>query len=121
MDMHDMTFTDGEFDLCFSHDCFEHALSPMIAMGEMCRVARRYVLVHVPSEDWQFSAWHYILPTRVQIISLAVKFGYLLMNERRDAAEGVIYVFKRSDVSAFAGFSSQQYYGAFQRGLLTAR
>lgn len=80
-DMHDLPFEDNSFDLCFLRDVFEHALSPYIAMSELARVSRKYVLIVLPDESWQFSKWHYIIPTKVQIVSLALKCGLLLRKE----------------------------------------
>lgn len=74
-DMHELPFEDKSFDTVFCRDAFEHALSPYIAISEFARVARKYVLIVVPDESWQFSKWHYICPTPIQMISLGIKLG----------------------------------------------
>lgn len=78
MDMHNMTFEDLSFDVVFARDVFEHALSPMEALLEMARVSRQYVIVVVPDETWQSSAWHFIVPTMRQMLSLGEKAGLKL-------------------------------------------
>lgn len=78
MDMHDMTFDDDTFDLVFSKDNFEHALSPINAISEFARVSSKYVVIVVPDESWQSSMWHFIIPTVKQMISLGEKAGLML-------------------------------------------
>ena len=78
MDMHDMTFPDGSFDLVFSKDNFEHAISPIEAMSEFARVSNKYVVIVVPDESWQSSGWHFIIPTFKQMVTLAEKCGMAL-------------------------------------------
>jgi len=82
MDMHAMTFPDGKFELVFSRDVFEHAVSPIEAISEMARVSKKYVAVILPDESWQSSKWHFIIPTMKQMISLGEKVGLLLQSYR---------------------------------------
>ena len=78
MDMHHMTFKDNLFDLVFSKDNFEHAISPIEAISEFARVSSKYVAIIVPDEKWQSSGWHFIIPTIKQMVSLGEKVGLAL-------------------------------------------
>lgn len=78
MDMHNMTFEDNSFDLVFSKDNFEHAISPIEAISEFARVTKKYVAIVVPDETWQGSMWHFVIPTVKQMITLGEKAGLML-------------------------------------------
>lgn len=82
-DMHELPFKDKSYDTVFSRDSFEHALSPFIAISEFSRIARKYVLIVVPNETWQFSGWHYICPTPIQMLALGFKVGLKLVDAWR--------------------------------------
>ncbi len=45
-----LPFTDGAFDVVTLLEVLEHISAPAIALGEAVRVARRYVLISVPSK-----------------------------------------------------------------------
>lgn len=78
MDMHKMTFEDNEFNLVFARDSFEHSISHIEVISEMARVSNQYVCIILPTEDWQYSRWHFIIPTLKQMISLGEKVGLQL-------------------------------------------
>ena len=82
MDMHKMTFKDNTFDLVFSKDSFEHAISPIEVMEQFARVSKKYVVIVVPNEEWQSDGFHLIIPTLKQMLSLAEKAGLVLVAYR---------------------------------------
>ena len=82
MDMHNLSFQDDSFDLVFSRDNFEHSVSHIQVISEMARVSKRYVAIVLPTEDWQSSHWHYIIPNLRQMISLGEKVGLQLKSLR---------------------------------------
>ncbi len=45
-----LSFADGEFDLVAATEVLEHVSDPQVAVAEMARVARRWLLVSVPHE-----------------------------------------------------------------------
>ena len=51
MDMHDLQFADGSFDVLYAGDSFEHALDPVAAAGEFLRVVKPggYLALAVPA------------------------------------------------------------------------
>ena len=75
-DMHALPLTDRAFDAVFCKDCFEHALAPSIALSELCRVARRAILLVTPDEYWECSPKHPLTPTVRQISVMAWKLGW---------------------------------------------
>jgi 2-polyprenyl-3-methyl-5-hydroxy-6-metoxy-1,4-benzoquinol methylase len=50
MDVGQLQFGDGEFDLAAAIEVLEHVPDPEAAVAEMARVARRHLLVSVPRE-----------------------------------------------------------------------
>ena len=82
MDMHKMTFPDNSFDLVFSKDNFEHALTPIHAIEEFARVTSKYVCIVLPDESWQSDGRHLIIPTMRQMIALGEKAGLALKSYR---------------------------------------
>lgn len=56
-DMHDLPFEDDTFDLVCSRHSLEHVLIPYLALGEMARVSRRYLLVVVPVDSEKSLNW----------------------------------------------------------------
>lgn len=104
MDMHDMTFKDGEFSLVSSRDVFEHAVSSIEAISEMARVSSKYVAITVPDSSWQYSAWHFIIPTMKQMITLGEKVGLMLKAYREygviqgsEYVKQYLYIFQKED------------------------
>lgn len=75
-DMHCLPFRDRAFAAVFCKDTFEHALSPWIALSELTRVARDYVLLACPDESWEMSAHHPLIPTVRQVAIMAHKLGW---------------------------------------------
>ena len=81
-DMHKMSFKDNSYELVYSRDVFEHAISPIEAISEMARVSSKYVAIVLPDESWQWSKWHFIIPTIRQMISLGEKANLMLKSMR---------------------------------------
>jgi 2-polyprenyl-3-methyl-5-hydroxy-6-metoxy-1,4-benzoquinol methylase len=50
MPVESLSFADGEFDLVAATEVLEHVDDPALAVAEMARVARRWLLVSVPHE-----------------------------------------------------------------------
>lgn len=82
MDMHKMTFPDNSFDLIFCKDTFEHAVAPIKVLEEFARVSKKYVVIILPNEEWQSDSYHLIIPTLLQMLSLAEKCKLLLLSYR---------------------------------------
>jgi ubiquinone/menaquinone biosynthesis C-methylase UbiE len=51
MDAHRLGFADDSFDMVTALEVFEHMQAPEAAMAEAIRVARRFVLISVPSHE----------------------------------------------------------------------
>jgi len=75
MDMHEMDFENGEFDLVYCKDCFKQAISPILAFAEMYRVSKKYILISEPDIRWAWKAHNYQLFSEEQFEILALKFG----------------------------------------------
>lgn len=56
-DMHDLPFADDSFDLVASRHSLEHVLIPYLALMEMKRVSRKYLLVVVPWDSEKSLNW----------------------------------------------------------------
>lgn len=56
-DMHDLPFEDNSFDLVCARHALEHVLIPYVALSEMARVSRRYLLVVVPQDSIKTLEW----------------------------------------------------------------
>ena len=100
MDMHEMTFGDGEFDLVFSKDCFEHAISHVIAFYEIVRVAKKFIYIVMPDfESWKYGKWHYLIPNHEQMVVLGERMGVELQSFEKikipGHAEQSCYLFKK--------------------------
>lgn len=78
MDMHDLKFTDKEFDLVFCRDVFEHSIAPLVAFSEMCRVSKKYVYIVLPDDTWALSLGHTMIPTLKQMICWGIKMDFSL-------------------------------------------
>jgi SAM-dependent methyltransferase len=84
MDMHELRFEDGSFDLVvFSHS-FEHAEDPKKVLREIKRVLRPggYIALEVPVhfktnsiDRWDFQNWHYLAINISGIIPSITIFG----------------------------------------------
>ena len=75
MDMHEMDFENGQFDLVHCKDCYKQAISPLLAFAEMYRVSKKYILISEPDMRWAWKAHNYQLFTEEQFEILAMKFG----------------------------------------------
>ena len=102
MDMHHMTFSDNTFELVYSKDNFEHAISHIEALSEYARVSSRYVAIVLPDDSWQSSGWHFIIPTLKQMVTLGEKCGLMFKALReynlivgRSAVYQSIYIFQK--------------------------
>ena len=76
MDMHELTFADKEFDLVFCKDCFKQAMSHIIVWNEFVRVAKKYILISEPDDQWAWKAHNYLILTYEQFEMLAKKSGW---------------------------------------------
>lgn len=81
-DMHDLPYEDDSFDLVYSRDSFEHSIAPIVALDEMARVSKRYVVIILPEDLWIESIWHIIIPNMRQLMALAEKIGLSLKYHR---------------------------------------
>jgi len=83
MDMHCMSFPDGQFDLVWCKDVFEHSISHIIAISEYARISKKYVYIIIPGErKWGKSTCHFICPTPMQMVNIGRKVGLELISER---------------------------------------
>lgn len=57
-DAHDLPFPDDTYDMVIARHVLEHCLIPYLAVTEMARVSRKWVLVVVPED----TAWFYDSP-----------------------------------------------------------
>ena len=90
MDMHEMSFKDQEFDLVFARHILEHSFATWIAFLEICRVAKKYVLIVLPDKyTGADSGWHFLIPTELQIKAMAKKCGFQVIDIwRNDLSRG---------------------------------
>ena len=51
-DVHRLPFPSRSFDLILTMEVFEHLGNPQMALAEIARVSRRYILASVPNEPW---------------------------------------------------------------------
>lgn len=51
-DIYRLPYPDAEFDLVFCLEVLEHLAEPGKALAELCRVARRDIVISVPNEPW---------------------------------------------------------------------
>ncbi len=58
LDIQQMAFEDGAFDIVLALEVLEHVGDPVRAMKELRRVAKRQLIVSVPNEPW-FSFWRF--------------------------------------------------------------
>ena len=99
-DMHQMPFKDGEFNLVFSRDVFEHAYSHLGLMEEMTRVSNKYISITLPDQSWGGSEWHSLIPTTEQMIYLGMKFDLSLKMLDQFFSNGVFqstYLFVKNE------------------------
>lgn len=76
-DMHDIPFKDKSFKTVFSRHTLEHSIATWIAFKEISRVAEKYILIVLPDFDLgKDSKWHFIIPNKEQIESMAKKCGF---------------------------------------------
>jgi len=89
MDMHHMAFESASFDLVYAKDVFEHAFSHWLALKEMVRVSKKYIMIILPdTEKWSGGKYHTIVPNEIQMIELAKKFGLKLVDQWKFGAKG---------------------------------
>jgi hypothetical protein len=86
-DMHTLPFKDKSFDGVFCKDCFEHALAPSIVLQEFVRVARCWMFLAIPSEEWSLSELHPLILTAQQIVTLGAKEGWDTYHEVLDISQ----------------------------------
>lgn len=80
MDMHELKFSDKEFDAVYMREALEHSIAPFIALAEVNRVLKidGQLIVNVPDQTWQDWHCHYIVPTDLQIRSLLTKTNFIV-------------------------------------------
>jgi len=85
-DMHDLPFEDESFDGILMWDVLEHALAPLLVLGECHRVLRvgGRMLIYLPPETWQDHPVHVIIPTEKQFRSLVGKVGLNVIGTSKD-------------------------------------
>lgn len=59
LDIHDLPFSDGEFDVVTCSETLEHVTEPQKAIDELLRVAKKAVIITVPVEDPDHLEEHY--------------------------------------------------------------
>jgi len=59
LDIHDLPFADGEFDVLTCSETLEHVIDPARATDELLRVAKKAVIITVPVEDPDHLQEHY--------------------------------------------------------------
>ena len=59
LDIHDLPFADGEFDVLTCSETLEHVIDPAKATDELLRVAKKAVIITVPVEDPDHLQEHY--------------------------------------------------------------
>jgi ubiquinone/menaquinone biosynthesis C-methylase UbiE len=59
LDIHDLAFADGEFDVLTCSETLEHITEPKQAIEELLRVAKKAVIITVPVEDPEHLEEHY--------------------------------------------------------------
>lgn len=86
----ELPFNDGSWDIAYVHDGLHHVEDPLVAMREMCRVARKGVLVVEPNDSrlmrtltllgiapQQEPAGNYVHRfTRSELAAIARQFGF---------------------------------------------
>lgn len=51
-DIHDLPYEDGQFDVVLCMEVLEHLDTPALALAELTRVCRGYLVLSVPFEPW---------------------------------------------------------------------
>lgn len=59
LDIHDLPFADGQFDVVTCSETLEHVTEPKQAIDELLRVAKKAVIITVPVEDPEHLEEHY--------------------------------------------------------------
>jgi ubiquinone/menaquinone biosynthesis C-methylase UbiE len=59
LDIHDLRFPGGQFDVLICSETLEHVAEPKKATDELLRVARKAVIITVPVEDPEYLKEHY--------------------------------------------------------------
>jgi len=78
-DMHELPYKDGEFDVIWCRQTFEHAIAPYIAMCEFNRVLKKggKLIILMPSpQHWTIFPHHYSVLNPPQMLNLALKSGF---------------------------------------------
>lgn len=81
-DMHDLPFEDSVVDLVVSRHSLEHALIPYLALSEMARVSREWVLIVLPADDprCEESPGHLYVMTRQGWENVFARLGLTVEN-----------------------------------------
>ena len=76
LDIHDLPFADGEFDVLTCSETLEHVIDPAKATDELLRVAKKAVIITVPVEDPDQLQEHYANNNHVNAFDVD-SFDYL--------------------------------------------
>jgi SAM-dependent methyltransferase len=92
LDIHDLPFADGEFDILTCSETLEHVTDPRRAIEELLRVAKKAVIITVPVEDPEHLGEHYDKNNHINAFDVD-SFDYL--RERGLAVMSKKYLDKR--------------------------
>jgi SAM-dependent methyltransferase len=76
LDIHDLPFVDGEFDVVTCSETLEHVTDPKKAIDELLRVAKKAVIITVPVEDPEHLEEHYTKNNHINAFDVD-SFDYL--------------------------------------------
>lgn len=85
-DMNTPPFQDKTYDLVLARHCVEHSLMPLIMLCELERVAKKYVLIVVPSCNEEIAEMinHYAVFTPISWRALFKKANMTILKEKLD-------------------------------------
>jgi ubiquinone/menaquinone biosynthesis C-methylase UbiE len=76
VDIHEIPFADGEFDVLTCSETLEHVTEPKQAIDELLRVAKKAVIITVPVEDPEHLEEHYFENNHINAFDVD-SFDYL--------------------------------------------
>jgi SAM-dependent methyltransferase len=101
-DVEKLSYPDESFDVAVVHSGLHHCYNPIHALGEMCRVARKRIIVFEPYETWftRLGAWIGIGQQYEDLAVFADPFG--LGGVANTEIPNYVYRFSESEVLKFA-------------------